>query len=194
MLDKSGFVGKVRVARGAAHTDRSYYWPNGTIPYVMWPALELDLPSYRRRIESAIWEIELHSCVRFVEKRSEDEDYVVLYDSLGGCYSDIGRQGGAQITAVGRGCSSRGNVLHELLHTVGMWHTIARIDRDKHIRVNWDNMDVSSFKLSLHAIDMMPFSYKCLYWIFLFTLIKQMNYQLFYFMLIKPVLKWRCFC
>ena len=143
-----------RSTRGAAHTNRYYYWPNATIPYVLWPELELELPLYRERIESAIWEIELNSCVRFVE-RSTEQDYVVLYDSERGCYSDIGRQGGAQVTAVGRGCGSRGSVLHELLHTVGMWHTIARIDRDKHVRVNWDNMDVSSsscLALSLYLV------------------------------------------
>ncbi|KAL5270042.1 hypothetical protein ACHWQZ_G003504 [Mnemiopsis leidyi] len=130
-----------RRTRGAAHTDRYYYWPNATIPYVLWPELEMELPLYRERIESAIWEIELHSCVRFVERDSQ-EDYVVLYDNEQGCYSEIGRQGGAQVTAVGRGCGSRGSVLHELLHLVGMWHTIARIDRDQHVRVNWDNMDL----------------------------------------------------
>ena len=35
---------------------------------------------YKDRIENAMYEIEFNSCLRFVKKTKEDEDYVVLYD------------------------------------------------------------------------------------------------------------------
>ena len=43
---------------------------------------------------------------------------------------------------MGAGCVGVGNVVHELMHTVGVWHTQARMDRDQHVMVEWDNIEV----------------------------------------------------
>ena len=115
---------------------------------MMLPSLQKS-PFLRRRIESAMWEIEFNSCVRFIEKITDSvHDYVVFVGEMQHCYSDIGRRGGIQIASLGHGCATRGNVLHELLHTVGLWHTIARMDRNRHVTVLWDNLDVSIYILN----------------------------------------------
>lgn len=146
-----------RTRRGAVHVSRSFYWDRGIIQYTLSPSFYTGKSStfMRERIESAMWEIEFNSCVRFVERTehvastSSIRDFVMLIDDAEHCYSDIGRQGGTQIAAVGRGCATRGGVLHELLHTVGMWHTTSRIDRDQHVFILWDNLNVSRIITSL---------------------------------------------
>ena len=39
-------------------------------------------------------------------------------------------QGGLQLLSLGPGCVQHGVVVHELLHTLGLWHEQSRLDRD----------------------------------------------------------------
>jgi len=57
-----------------------------------------------------------------------------------GCYSYIGKIGGNQELSIGRGCEFHGTIVHEFLHALGMFHEQSRMDRDKHISVNLENL------------------------------------------------------
>ena len=39
-----------------------------------------------------------------------------------------------------QGCTRRGTILNEMMHTLGFWHEHTRADRDEHITVNWTNV------------------------------------------------------
>lgn len=58
------------------------------------------------------------------------------------CFSSIGRSGGMQVVSLGPSCLQRGPgiVLHELMHVLGFWHEHSRADRDRYIRVNWNEI------------------------------------------------------
>ena len=49
-------------------------------------------------------------------------------------------QSGGQLVSVGVGCLQHGVVLHELLHSLGLWHEQSRLDRDSHVTVRWENI------------------------------------------------------
>lgn len=53
----------------------------------------------------------------------------------------MGRSGDKQLVSLQKfGCIRHGIIQHELLHALGFYHEHTRTDRDKYIKINWDNI------------------------------------------------------
>ncbi|KAB1256765.1 Astacin-like metalloendopeptidase [Camelus dromedarius] len=80
------------------------------------------------------------------------------------CFSSIGRSGGMQVVSLAPSCLQRGRgiVLHELMHVLGFWHEHSRADRDRYIRVNWNEIlpgfEINFIK-SLSSNMLVPYDY-----------------------------------
>jgi hypothetical protein len=48
-------------------------------------------------------------------------------------------QGGAQQVSLGPTCVT-GSAIHEIGHTIGLWHEQSRKDRDLFVKINWQNI------------------------------------------------------
>nr|XP_040054292.1 high choriolytic enzyme 1-like [Gasterosteus aculeatus aculeatus] len=91
------------------------------------------------------------SCIRFRPYQNGDYEWLSI-ESRNGCYSSVGRQGGAQTVSLARsGCLYHGTVQHELLHALGFNHEQTRSDRDNHIRVQWENI-IEDMKYNFNKI------------------------------------------
>ncbi|XP_068117870.1 astacin-like metalloendopeptidase [Hyperolius riggenbachi] len=76
------------------------------------------------------------TCIQFV-KRSTEVDYLNI-QSQSGCWSSVGKIGGAQyISLMKGGCMVKGVVQHEIQHSLGFYHEQSRSDRDQHVDVMW---------------------------------------------------------
>lgn len=53
----------------------------------------------------------------------------------------IGRQRGRQQISLGNGCGTKGVAIHEMMHALGFYHEQSRLDRDRYIRINWNNIN-----------------------------------------------------
>ncbi|XP_062845483.1 hatching enzyme 1.2-like [Trichomycterus rosablanca] len=96
--------------------------------------------SDRNVIANAMATFHSKTCIRFVPRMFQT-DYLSI-ENKDGCYSSVGRTGGAQVVSLNRdGCMVNGIVQHELNHALGFYHEQTRSDRDLHVIINWQNVD-----------------------------------------------------
>jgi len=97
-----------------------------------------------RGIEIAIGEYHKYTCIRF--KRRTTEKVYLLFVSDSGCASSIGmvKKEGPQKLWLGSGCWHRGTVIHEIGHSMGLWHEQNRPDRDQYIKIHHENVQAAA--------------------------------------------------
>ncbi|GMT05974.1 hypothetical protein PENTCL1PPCAC_28148, partial [Pristionchus entomophagus] len=116
--------------------NRHQMWPNGRIPY----ALSSQYSAYSRSlIAASMQEYAANTCVQWVPKNDQDQNYVYIMPDRG-CYSMVGKMGGRQTLSLGSGCIQKGIIIHEMMHAVGFFHEQSRTDRDDFITILWNNI------------------------------------------------------
>jgi Astacin (Peptidase family M12A) len=88
--------------------------------------------------------IESETCIRF-RYRTHQHDFVNIYSGRY-CKSNLGRTGGMQEISLNRKtCMEKGIIMHELLHALGYIHMHSRPDRDKYVKIQWNNIQPKWF-------------------------------------------------
>ncbi|XP_056881373.1 hatching enzyme 1.2-like [Takifugu flavidus] len=137
--------GDVAVPSGLENADpctaRQCLWPKASDGNVYIPFRISNQYSTRERdtITTALRSFSESTCIRFTPQRRQ-RDFVNI-QSLGGCYSFIGRRGRSQTVSLSRrGCVFPQIVQHEMLHALGFNHEQTRSDRDQHVRILLNNV------------------------------------------------------
>ncbi|XP_053959482.1 seminal metalloprotease 1-like [Anastrepha ludens] len=118
-------------------------WPNNTVYYKINDGFFDE--AHRNHILRGIQIIEDLSCIRFQEASEDQQYYVNITGSDGGCYSSIGWLNGIQyynlqIYPLDTGCFRLGTIVHEFLHTLGFFHMQSAANRDDYVRIEFDNI------------------------------------------------------
>jgi Astacin (Peptidase family M12A) len=116
-----------------------YRWPGGVVPFVIDPNVPRP-----ERIYNAIHQWAELTPIRLVP-RTRESNYVrfVRENNDGLCFSSIGMIGGEQKVRTDDRCEA-GTLVHEIGHTVGLWHEQSRQDRDRYVKVLYQNISKRS--------------------------------------------------
>jgi Astacin (Peptidase family M12A)/Divergent InlB B-repeat domain len=143
VLEKVSPIGPQGVQSNSFGVDYAQYlWPKVgnqyQIPYVITSGTG-DLST----LNSAIAQFNsTFSNIQFVAYTTQT-DYVNFYfdpnNYSGECEATVGRAGGEQQVG-GSGSCTLPTILHEMGHTIGLWHEQSRPDRDTYVSVNYDNL------------------------------------------------------
>lgn len=118
-----------------------YRWPYNIVPYTLEDVMT---QAQRIAVREALNEMEASLCLKFVQ-RTDEFDYVRVTVTDNGCYSYIGRIGGAQQLNLqsyepGNGCFRKGTIIHEFIHALGFYHMQSATERDDYVTIVFENI------------------------------------------------------
>ncbi|MCB0408035.1 MAG: hypothetical protein KDD34_07525, partial [Bdellovibrionales bacterium] len=119
---------------GAYLPQETRLWPSSTIPFMIAKEVGNSQP-----IIEAISYFNQNTPVRFVEVEEGDEEGIIFLPHEELCASHLGRVGGFQPIFISGRCG-KSEVIHELMHALGFVHEHSRQDRDRFVKVHWQNI------------------------------------------------------
>jgi hypothetical protein len=144
-VDAEGLVDK-----GAAIIKAGSKWPGGVVNYNS-TSIQLHMPAKAADISAAmkIWSdatgVVFNDCPGARVPVDPDTgqvctDYVAFGPAAAGaCFSELGRRGGQQMLLLSSSCS-RATIVHELGHTLGLFHEQSRVDRGDYVQIFPENI------------------------------------------------------
>ncbi|KAI7814671.1 nephrosin precursor, partial [Triplophysa rosa] len=137
--------GDIAVATGFQNADpctaQGCKWgrsKNGRV-YVPYAISNQYSPQEKAVIKRGLLSFHKSTCIRFTPHNGQR--HFINIQSVSGCYSYVGRQGGGQVVSLDRrGCVYHSIVQHELLHALGFHHEQNRSDRDEHVQILLQNV------------------------------------------------------
>ncbi|XP_071944384.1 uncharacterized protein [Antedon mediterranea] len=144
--DSTEFLTDIRIERshGTSRSKRSMVsninrlWPGAIIPFKIEEEALVDKEILRKGMRR--WEE--RTCIRFVPWNSKTvktlpHDDRINFFKEGRCRSVVGRYSIKQFI---NACNTLFGVIHELGHSIGVYHEHNRPDRDEHITMLWQNV------------------------------------------------------
>ncbi|WP_419488066.1 M12 family metallopeptidase [Chryseobacterium bernardetii] len=144
-----------------------YRWPNRTIYYT----IASNMGSINiNKINTAVNEYNSKTNTRWVQRTNQSNYVEFIFGSSTGAdgWAHIGYQGGKQTISLDQYISV-GSVIHEMGHTVGLYHEHARKDRDQYVSIQWNNIqDGQAYNFNKYnsGTDIGPFNINSvmMYW------------------------------
>ena len=144
-----------------------YKWPSGKIYYT----IASNMGSINvNKINTAVSEYNNKTNTQWIPRTNQSNYVEFIFGSSNGSdgWAHIGYQGGKQTVSLDQYISV-GSVIHEMGHTVGLYHEHARKDRDQYVSIQWNNIQdgqAYNFNKYTSGTDIGPFNINSvmMYW------------------------------
>ncbi len=138
----------------------SFLWPNGRVPY----AINANITD-PNRITQAIQHLEERSAIRMILRTpanaAQHPNWVEFVQHATINSSPIGMRGGRQVIRLTAG-APLGTIVHEIMHSLGIYHEQSRDDRDSFVEIRWQNIDpeaINNFQKVPGSVDYYDYDY-----------------------------------
>ncbi|CAJ0609655.1 unnamed protein product [Cylicocyclus nassatus] len=124
--------------------ERRQAYRNGKYPYTTWLfgvfySFHANASARIKRVfKKGAMEWQKESCIDFIESPKAPGRIELISED--GCWSYVGNRHKVQPLSLGKGCENVGAAAHEIGHSLGMFHTHSRHDRDDFITLNTQNI------------------------------------------------------
>lgn len=151
-------LAKQQLRESIVVADQARLWPDGVIPYEVDPTLRDPT-----QITRAIQHWNERTTLKIVPRNGE-ANYVKFtpFDDPTICASSaVGMRGGMQLVYASETCGAN-LLIHEIGHVVGLSHEQSRTDRDRYVRLLWENITkfgLSQYGASTPSTDYGPYDY-----------------------------------
>ncbi|REC76110.1 hypothetical protein DRF60_14605 [Chryseobacterium elymi] len=164
VLSDKQLAGENSVDKGGASYSR---WPGGKIYYTV----ASNMGSINaNKITSAVNEYNSKTNTQWIPRTNQTNYVEFIFGSSSGSdgWAHIGYQGGRQTISLDQYISVA-SVIHEMGHTVGLYHEHSRKDRDQYISIQWNNIQSGqayNFNIYNSGTDIGPFNINSvmMYW------------------------------
>merc|ERR1711962_1392802 len=121
---------------------RSGLWKTNGRPDTIKYYIDPQISGATNVIHEAIRNYEEKTCLRFSKQRSRPRGVPHLFFTTGsGCSSPVGRYRSGNSIKLARGCWRKGTVMHEIGHSIGLFHEQSRPDRDNFVNILTSNIN-----------------------------------------------------
>ncbi|PWN61640.1 M12 family metallopeptidase [Chryseobacterium viscerum] len=152
------------LSKGGASFSR---WPGGKIYYTV----ASNMGSINaNKITSAVNEYNSKTNAQWIPRTNQSNYVEFIFGSSSGSdgWAHIGYQGGKQNVSLDQYISV-GSVIHEMGHSVGLYHEHTRKDRDQYVKILWNNIqDGQAYNFNIYnsGTDIGPFNINSvmMYW------------------------------
>ena len=140
MLFSTEFIESISTnARSAVSKATNFYWPNKTIPYFISPNIPT---TQKNNIYQAIEHIENVTYLNFIEQTTAGSNRIIFSPISGDTsFSYVGKQSTRPNSITLSNDADSGIIIHEILHSLGLFHEHCRTDRDNYITIHYDRID-----------------------------------------------------
>ncbi|MBV8327873.1 M12 family metallopeptidase [Chryseobacterium sp.] len=164
VLSDQQLSGGLSANKGGASLSR---WPGGKIYYTV----ANNMGSINaNKITTAVNEYNAKTNTQWIPRTNQTNYVEFIFGSSSGSdgWAHIGYQGGKQTISLDQYISV-GSVIHEMGHTVGLYHEHSRKDRDQYVSIQWNNIQdgqAYNFNQYTSGTDIGPFNINSvmMYW------------------------------